>query len=344
MFSQSKSIEKDLMMYNAAFFSDDPKQIQRVYAGGRQEGLYAELSFFPEIVSSQNFTQHQPALQNLEYIFSTWGMTPLTEEQIGQLPSLKAVFYAAGSVQYFARPFLNKGVQVISAWAANGVPVTQYVVAQLVLAVKGYFTATRLCLTSEGRNGFVNHYPGLFHNTISLLGAGMIGSQVIHMLKPYELNILVFDPFLSQARAADLGVTQVSLEEAFARGFVVSNHIADLPETRGMLTRGLFESMQPYATFINSGRGATIDEAGMLDVMARRPDLTALLDVTFPEPPLPDNPIYRLENVYLSPHIAGSLGNEVLRQADYVIEEYHRLVKGETLRYSVTLEMLKRMA
>jgi phosphoglycerate dehydrogenase-like enzyme len=331
-------------MYHAAFFSDDPKQIQRVYAEGRKEMLAAKLSFYPEIVSSQNFDQHLPNLQDLRFVFSTWGMPQLNEDQVGQLPSIKAVFYAAGSVQYFARPFLNKGVKVISAWAANGVPVTQFVVAQIVLAVKGYFTATRICRTSEGRNGFVNHYPGLFHNNISLLGAGMIGTQVIQLLKPYELKILVFDPFLSQARAADLGVTQVSLEEAFAKGFVVSNHIADLPETRGMLTRNLFESLQPYATFINSGRGATIDEAGMRDVMTRRPDLTALLDVTFPEPPLPDNPIYQLENVYLSPHIAGSLGNEVLRQADYVIEEYHRFIKGEALKYSVTLEMLKTMA
>jgi phosphoglycerate dehydrogenase-like enzyme len=331
-------------MYNAAFFSDDPKQIDRVYAQGRKESLHSELNFFPEVISSQTFAQHRPALKDVQFVFSTWGMPPLTEEQVGWLPSLKAVFYAAGSVQYFARPFLNKGVQVVSAWAANGVPVAQYVVAQMILAVKGYFTATRLCRTSQGRNDFVNTYPGLFHNTISLLGAGMIGTKVIEMLKPYELNILVFDPFLPPARAADLNVTQVSLEEAFARGFIVSNHIADLPETRGMLTRNLFESMQPYATFINSGRGATIDEAGMLDVLAQRPDLTALLDVTYPEPPLPESLIYRLENVYLSPHIAGSLGNEVLRQADYAIEEYHRLVNGEPLRYSVTLEMLKTMA
>jgi len=331
-------------MYNAAFFSDDPKQIERVYAEGRKESLLAELNFYPEFVSSQNFTQHQSALKGLEFVFSTWGMPPLNGEQIGHLPALKAVFYAAGSVQYFARPFLQKGVQVISAWAANGVPVTHFVVAQIVLSLKGYFTATRICRTSQGRNNFANQYPGLFHNTISLLGAGMIGTQVINLLKPYELNILVFDPFLTQARAANLGVTQVSLEEAFAQGSVVSNHIADLPETRGMLTKNLFESMQPYATFINSGRGATIAEAGMLDVLARRPDLTALLDVTFPEPPLPESPIYDLENVYLSPHIAGSLGKEVLRQADYVIEEYHRLIKGEALRYSVSLDMLKTMA
>ena len=159
-----------------------------------------------------------------------------------------------------------------------------------------------------------------------------------------EFDLLVFDPFLSAERAAELGVRQVSLEEAFEQGFVVSNHIADLPETRGMLRRDLFERMQPYATFINSGRGATVDEAGMCEVLAARPDLTALLDVTYPEPPLPDSPLFNLQNVLLTPHIAGSLGDEVLRQADYAIEESRRMRNGEPLRYAVTLEMLKRMA
>ena len=64
----------------------------------------------------------------------------LTEEQIAEyLPSLKAVFYAAGSVQAFARPFLNRGIQVFSAWAANAVPVAEYTVAQIILAGKGFY-------------------------------------------------------------------------------------------------------------------------------------------------------------------------------------------------------------
>jgi phosphoglycerate dehydrogenase-like enzyme len=280
----------------------------------------------------------------VEFAFATWGMPRLNEEQVGRLPSLKAVFYAAGSVQYFARPFLNKGVVVVSAWAANAIPVAQVAVAQITLAAKGYFRAERLCRTSQRRNAFENKHPGTFGTVIALLGAGMIGTKVIELLRPYELDILVFDPFLTLERAAALGVSKVSLEEAFERGVVVSNHIADLPETRGLLRRDLFARMLPYATFINTARGATLDETGMLEVMASRPDLTALLDVTFPEPPLADSPIYRLENVLLSPHIAGNISREVLRQADCVIEEFLRFKNGEALKYAVTLEMLQRMA
>jgi len=331
-------------MVNAAFFSDDTFQIDRVFGEGRKEWLQTELDFFPEIITGANFTRHLPALQQVEFVFSTWGMLQLSEEQIAQLPALKAVFYAAGSVQNFARPFLNQGVKVVSGWGANAVPVAEFTLAQIILAAKGYFMAERICRSSAGRESFSNHYPGLFGTTVALLGVGMVGTKVIELLRPFNVKILVFDPFLEQARAAALGVQCVSLEQAFEHGFVVSNHLANLPETRQMLTRSLFESLQPYATFINTGRGATVDEAGMLAVLSQRPDLTALLDVTEPEPPHPDSPIYTLENVLLSPHIAGSIDREVLRQADYILEEYRRYKNGEQLLYSVSLDMLKTMA
>jgi phosphoglycerate dehydrogenase-like enzyme len=333
-----------MTMTQAAFFSNAPDQIARVFGGGRRETLEAELDFYPEIVSSATFDTQLTAIRDIAFIFSTWGMPSLTEEQAGQLSGLKAVFYAAGSVQAFARPFLNKGVAVVSAWAAIAVPVAEFVTAQITLAAKGYFSAQSLCRTPEGRQGFANHYPGLLDTPVSLLGAGMVGTRVIERLKQSSVELLVFDPYLDQERAEALGVRTVSLAEAFKAGFVVSNHLADLPETKGMLTASLFESMQPYATFINTGRGATVDEAGLLRVMRKRPDLTALLDVTEPEPPGPDSLIYQTDNVLLSPHIAGSIGREVWRQADTMIEEYHRFIKGDHLRYAVTLEMLKRMA
>lgn len=331
-------------MYKAAFFTNSPSQIDRVYGEGRKERLASALEFYPDIVGSVNFEASLPRLQELQFIFSVWGMPELTVEQIKRLPALKVLFYAAGSVQYFARPFLQSGVQVVSAWAANGVPVAQFTVAQIFLAAKGYFTAARLCRTAQGREQFSSPYAGLYGATISLLGAGMIGKKVIELLRPHGLEILVFDPYLSEAMAEELGVKKVSLEEAFKRGVVVSNHLANLPATVGMLRRDLFESMRPYAAFINTGRGATVDEAGMLAVLEKRPDLTALLDVTEPEPPSPDSPIYRLGNVLLSPHIAGSIGREVLRQADCVTEEFERYQRGEKMLYGVTLEMLETMA
>ena len=85
-------------------------------------------------------------------------------------------------------------------------------------------------------------------------------------------------------------------------------------------------------------------EGDLIGVLEKRADLTALLDVTFPEPPEEDSAFYTLPNVQLSSHIAGSMNDEVVRMADYAIEEFLRWEQGEALKYQVTLEMLETMA
>lgn len=282
-----------------------------------------------------------------EFIFSTWGMPTFTEEEIKScLPSLKAVFYGAGTVQTFARPFLECGIKVFSAWAANAVPVAEYTVAQIVLANKGFFSSNRLAKMGDRKAALqcFHSYPGNYNVKIGIIGAGMIGKLVINMLKNYNLEVLVFDPFLPDEKAKELGVKKVSLETAFRECQVVSNHLADNEQTKDLLGGSLFKKMLPYATFLNTGRGAQVVENDLIEVLKNRPDLTAVLDVTFPEPPTDDSEFYTLPNCILTPHIAGSAGNEVLRMGEYMKEEYKKFIQNEPCKYEVTLEMLKTMA
>ena len=140
-----------------------------------------------------------------------------------------------------------------------------------------------------------------------------------------------------------LGVERVSLEELFRRAYVVSNHIPDLPSTKNALGGPLFESMREGATFINTGRGAQVIEADLIETLRNRPDLTALLDVTYPEPPGAESELWALPNVWISPHIGGSVGDEVVRMADCIIEEFQAWESGKPLRYRVTREVLSTM-
>jgi phosphoglycerate dehydrogenase-like enzyme len=156
--------------------------------------------------------------------------------------------------------------------------------------------------------------------------------------------VLAFDPFLSDERAAALGVRKCSLEELFAKSQVVSNHLANNPQTVGMLKNPLFTSMKPNATFLNTGRGAQVVEDDLIAALEERPDLTAVLDVTLPEPPVDGSRFYELPNVFLTPHIAGSLGDEVWRMSEYMLEEFRRAQRGEAYRYAVTIPMLATMA
>jgi phosphoglycerate dehydrogenase-like enzyme len=238
---------------------------------------------------------------------------------------------------------IERRVTVISAWQANAIPVAEFTVAQILLSNKGYFQNTRnVHSLREWQKSFRGR--GNYGETIALLGAGAIGSKVIALLQPFQLHVIVYDPFLSNSQADELGVEKVSLEAAFHRAYVVSNHLANLPQTERMLRGDLFATMRENATFINTGRGATVDEEGMLRVLSSRRDLTALLDVTWPEPPSENALFYSLPNVQLTTHIAGSLNDEVIRMADYCIEEFESWVNGQPLRYEVSAQMLATMA
>ncbi len=297
--------------------------------------------------SKDDILKMPEAFKDTEIIFSTWNMPQFTEEEIKQyLPSLKYIFYAAGTVQYFAKPFLNCGVRVFSAWVANAVPVAEYTVAQIVLANKGYFVSSRLADSSDyhKKQGIAGGFTGNYGAKIGIIGAGMIGSLVIKMLKVYKLDVLVFDPFLSDEKALELGVKKCSLEELFASCNVVSNHLANNEQTKGMLNYSLFSKMLKNSTFINIGRGAQVNENELVRILTERQDIMAILDVTDPEPPMDDSPIYKLDNCILTPHIAGSSGKEVGRMAEYMLNEYLACINGKALNYEITLEMLKTMA
>jgi phosphoglycerate dehydrogenase-like enzyme len=320
-------------------------QLDRVYSRGRRASLEEASALYPEYVTRESFPRQEAFLHGTEALFSTWGMDEELARLVSRLPGLKAFFYAAGSVQSFARPLLDKGILVVSAWAANAVPVARFTQAQIILSLKGYFRNLREARLAVNRGRLLEtDAPGAAYETVALLGCGMVGRQVAELLRPLGLDVIAYDPFLTDREAGALGIRKVTLKEAFASAYVVSNHLADLPPTRGLLDRELFASMRPGAAFINTGRGATVSEAGLQAVLRERPDLTALLDVTFPEPAAADSPWYSLENVHLSSHIAGSNGNEVVRMADLCLEEFAAWKSGRPLRYQVTLGMLEMMA
>ena len=179
-------------MIKTAFICNSPDTIDRVYGNGRKEQVGAISDLYPTVITAENFHDHVEALRDLEAAFSTWGMLNPTEEQLDLLPSLKAVFYAAGSVKGFAEPFLKRGITVVSGWGANGVPVAEFALAQILLSNKGYFPNMRACVSRETR-GEAFRGPGNFGETDAILGAGMIGKALIKLLKPFNLKVIVWD-------------------------------------------------------------------------------------------------------------------------------------------------------
>lgn len=329
------------------FLCESEPCLRSVYAPETFEKILSLTEGIDAVYSKNDVMADPEKFRDTEYVFSTWGMPVFTADEIRDVfPSLKCVFYGAGSVQDFARPFLDCGVKVFSAWAANGVPVAEFTVAQIILANKGFFVLSRFMSYGRKEESYKAspNFRGNFGAKVGIIGAGMIGKMVIRMLKDYCLECLVFDPFLSDDAAEELGVRKCSLAEIFSECSVVSNHLANNAETKGMLTGELFSAMKPYSTFINTGRGAQVVEKELCDVLAERPDITAILDVTDPEPPVEGSPFYTLPNCILTPHIAGSKGEEIHRMSEYMAEEFEKYISGKPYLYEVTAEMLKTMA
>jgi len=322
--------------------------IDQVYSRQSRKILAEKLDFAEPYFKRDDPGTKKNGWKDVEFIFSTWGIPVLSEDQISEyFPKLRAVFYGAGSVQYFAKPYLKKGVRVFTSNEALSISVADFTVAQIILANKGYFLASRLYRGGswdEARKYYA-FFPGNEGTFTGIVGAGRIGKGVIQKLKNFRIGVNVFDPFLSASDAEKLGVNKKeTLDELFSSSFVITNHLANNAQTKGMLQYRHFSQMNDYGIFINTGRGAQVDEAGLVRALKEKPGRTALLDVTEPEPVQKNSPFIGMENVIISPHLAGALNNEVVWLGEYITEEYLHYAAGEPLRSEVTENMLETMA
>lgn len=328
-----------------ALICDSKFKFNRVFVSDRIAKLstYGELS---PIVSRGEFDTNRTVLQECEVAFSTWGMPHLTVDEIREyLPNLKAVFYAAGTVQGFASEFLSCGVRVFSAAAANAVPVAEYTFSQIVLANKGYFQSAKtyrpfLPLSAARGNGNRGNYD----TTVGLVGLGVIGSLVAQRLQSINAKVLAYDPFIGVERAKELGVELVEPEVLFKECDVISNHLANKSELKNFFDYKLFKLMKKNATFINTGRGAQVNEFALYRALLACPRRTAVVDVLKNEVCPILSPLWWCPNAIITPHIAGSTGHEITRMADYMIEELSRYIGNEDCLYEVTIDKLSRMA
>ena len=319
-------------------------EIQRVYNQPRMKKILDTYEVYPEVLLPTELEKAKDFLAETELIFSTWGMPRIMEEDIKKyFPKLKAVMYAAGSVKHFATQMLNCGVKVCSAVSLNAIPVAEYVFAQIILANKGLWGL--LNRPVDERGAYSDQFPCNYGATVGLIGMGNIGRMVAKKLQTLDVEVLVYDPYFDKTLEKEYRVTKVeNLKEIFERADVISNHLPDIPELFGILTKEYFSVMKPYATFINTGRGREVVEEDLIAALTEVPTRTAVLDVTFPEPTLPDSPFRTMPNVILTPHIAGSKGGEIYRMADQMIEEAERVISGEELQYAVDAATLARMA
>ncbi|MFC8075136.1 hydroxyacid dehydrogenase [Streptomyces sp. NPDC057307] len=270
------------------------------------------------------------ALADAELLITCWGAPALTAEVLAAAPRLRAVVHAAGTVKHHITDACwERGITVTSAAAANAVPVAEYTLAAILFAGKQVLRSAHRYQEVRARHDWHQELgrTGNYRRTVGIVGASRIGRRVIELLRPFDLDVMLYDPYVDHSEARALGVELVPLTELCGRAQVVSVHAPQVPATRHMIGAAQLAAMPDGATLINTARGSLIDEDALLPQLVSG-RLNAVLDVTDPELPPPDSPLYDLPNVLLTPHVAGSLGVEIHRMADQALDEVERYAKG----------------
>lgn len=295
-------------------------------------------------IHAENWREHRATLERADILMATWGLPLMDSEFFSYAPKLKAVFYAAGTVKNFVtEEVFSRGIVISSAWKANAIPVAQYAAAAAVLSLKGFWQYASFTKKTHRWSRDLE-VPGCYGSTVGLVSLGATGKLAAEILSHLGLRVIAYDPYFPKKTAAKMGIELVSLEKLFGTSDVVSIHAPLLPETEGMIDGPLLRLMKPGSTLINTARGAVVNEDDLCRVLSERADLTAILDVTHPEPPDPDSPIFTLDNILITPHIAGSLGGEISRMGSWMIDEMGSYLKGLPLQHQVVQEMILRMA
>jgi len=286
-------------------------------------------------------------LGEIDILITGWGCPMVTAEVVRAAPNLKLIAHAAGTVKFTLDPAVYEaGIRVTHAADANAVPVAEYTLAAILFANKRVFELRDRYRADPGRRSsyaLMDQPIGNYHRTVGLVGASRIGRRVAKMLTGFDFTVLLSDPFVTKGDPVLAGAELVDLDTLVARSDIVSVHAPSLPTTRAMFGAPQFKLMRDGASFINTARGSLVNEAAMIaELQTGR--IHAVIDVTDPEIPASDSPLFSLPNVFLTPHVAGAVGTERLRLGELAIEEVERFVAGKALEFEIEPALLERLA
>lgn len=165
---------------------------------------------------------------------------------------------------------------------------------------------------------------------VGVLGIGNIGRQVARRVQGFDAQVQYYDPYpLDEERERELDVRRVSLDELFRTSDIVTCHAPLTPQTRHIVNRERLAMMKPTAMLINTARGPVVDESALTEALQNGVIAGAGLDVFEQEPVAPDNPLLRMDNVVVTPHMAGTTWNTWFRRAQFGYENMQRVWNGE---------------
>ena len=274
---------------------------------------------------------------------TSWGVACLDADVIAAAPRLQIMAHMGSSVARFVSDTLwQRGIRVTTAAPALARDVAVTTLGLMIVGLKRIWPLGQHVRTGGWRESPFWPSRELYGKTVGIVGASHVGRHVIELLRPFGVRILLYDPYVSEQEAGHLGVTKAGLDDLLRQADVVSLHAPAKPETHHLLNASRLALMKDDALLINTARGTLIDEAALIAEL-RRGRFFAFLDVTDPEPPAAGSPLRHLDNVVVTPHLAGCI-EDCGQMGEMAVEELRRHFAGEPPLYEVTAAMLARIA
>jgi phosphoglycerate dehydrogenase-like enzyme len=287
------------------------------------------------------------AVERAEVLVTGWGTPSLIERLQDWSPEvspLRMIAHTAGTLKHLLPvQAVQRGLLVTHSNESLAESVAEFTIGAIIaMRRQMILSAFRFHRGQPGMSfETMRELPG---STIGIIGASAIGRRVMDLLRPWNVNILLFDPYCPSEVAASHHAKPVSLEALFRQSDVISLHAPVTPETIGMLRAEHFAAMKDGALFLNTARGRLVDANALLHEL-QTGRIYALLDVTDPTEPLPpDSPFFRLPNCVVLPHMAANSVEARTRQGSYAAEDILRYLNGEPLKFGVNPDRWATMA
>jgi len=255
--------------------------------------------------------------------------TPINAELIKSSSASFIGVCRAGTENVDVKAASEKGIKVMKTMGRNAEAVSDFTMALMLSELRNLARGHAALVNGEWKKKYANSaFMGdMKEKTVGLVGFGYIARLVAKKLAGFNVRLVVYDPYVSQEVLREFGAEQVTLEELCKESDFISIHARLSADTTGLIGKDAFALMKPTAYIINTARAGLIDEAALVEALQQRRIGGAALDVFWTEPIQENHPLLSMDNVTLTPHLAGAT-NDTFRMTPYLLlNELNRVVK-----------------
>ncbi len=286
--------------------------------------------------------QLMDAISDVDCVVISHGSPMIGADVMDLAPNLKMIGELEGdrfAYRIDLESAWERGIRTVDTTQGSSYPVAEWALALILISLRNAGASFRRILAGDASqptaNDFEYVHGELGGKRVGLIGCGHIGRRLIKFLKPFDVDIRVFDPYLPSEMPDAIGVVKTSLENILSGSNVIVCLAPLTPATRGMIGRRELDLILPNSVFVNVSRGAVVDSDALI-ARLKRGDIIAGLDVFDPEPIPPDSEIIGLPNTFLSPHIAGLTLAGYQRFFTLMVDELERFFRGDDPLFELT--------